>query len=132
MPTHGSRTTIPYEERGVGTFTIRGGNEPRVQVLTNLGLQVSDTYANLGEFGQEFSDEQMHLLDDVYVVVWLTDLPGRTSLVANPLFQGLRVTKAGHNVFVTNETLQAAINWSSVLSLPYAAEHLATLVAGVL
>lgn len=127
-----AETTVLYVERGDGTFTIRGGNEPRVQVLTNLGLTVPEQYADLGEFGQDFSDEQMHLLDEADVIVWLTDLPGQAALETNPLFQGLRSTKAHRNVFVTDETLQAAINWSSVLSLPYAAEHLAALVAEVL
>lgn len=127
-----AETTVLYVERGDGTFTIRGGNEPRVQVLTNLGLSVPEQYANLGEFGQEFSDEQMHLLDEADVLVWLTDEPSQASLEANPLFQQLRATKEGRNVLVSDETLQAAINWSSVLSLPYAAEYLATLIAEVL
>ncbi len=124
--------SVLYVERGDGTFTIRGGNEPRVQVLTNMGLTVPSQYANLGEFGQEFSDEQMYVLDEADVVVWLTDVAGRASLEANPLYQNLRSTKAKRNVFVTDETLQAAINWSSVLSLPYAAEHLSALIADVL
>jgi iron complex transport system substrate-binding protein len=127
-----AETTVLYVERGDGTFTIRGGNEPRVQVLTNMGLTVPEQYANLGEFGQEFSDEQLHLLDEADVIVWLTDEAGQAALEANPLFQGLRATQEAHNVFVTDETLQAAINWSSVLSLPYAAEYLATLIAEVL
>ena len=124
-----SETTVLYVERGDGTFTIRGANEPRVQVLTNMGLVVPDDYAELGEFGQDFSDEQMHVLDDVDVIVWVTDPPSQEQLLDNPLFQGLRVTKENRVVFVTDETLRAAINWSTVLSLPYAAEHLAPLIA---
>jgi iron complex transport system substrate-binding protein len=125
-------TTVLYVERGDGTFTIRGGNEPRVQVLTNMGLQVPEAYANLGEFGEEFSDEQLQLLDDADVVVWVTDEAGQRNLQANLLFQNLRVTQEGRNAFVTDETLMAAINWSSVLSLPYAAEKLAPMIAAVL
>lgn len=127
-----SDMNVLYVERGDGTFTIRGGNEPRVQVLTNMGFGVPDQYVDLGEFGQDFSDEQMYVLDEADVIVWLTDEAGRSSLEANPLVQNLRSTTEQRNVFVTDETLQAAINWSSVLSLPYAAEHLSALVADVL
>ena len=127
-----SATTVLYVERGDGRFTIRGANEPRVQALTNMGLKVPAKYADLGTFGQEFGDEQLRVLDEVDAVVWVTEPADRDGLRAHPLFQGLRVARENRHVFVTDETLRAAINWSSVLSLPYAVEGLAPLIAGVL
>lgn len=127
-----SDTTVLYLERGDGTFTMRGANEPRVQVLTNMGLEVPAAYAELGEFGQDFSDEQMYLLDEANVVVWILGPADQEALLNNQLFRNLEVTKQHRHVFVTDETLQAAINWSSVLSLPYAAEHLSEHIAAVL
>lgn len=124
--------TVLYVERGEGTFTIRGASEPRVQVLTNLGLSVPAAYHDLGEIGQEFSEEHFQVLDEADVVVWMTDEAGASSLNANPVFQNLAGVKAGRHVFVTDEVVLAAVNWSSVLSLPHAAQQLAPVIAAAL
>jgi iron complex transport system substrate-binding protein len=125
-------TTVLYVERGEGVFTVRGANEPRVKVLTNLGLVVPDEYANPGPLGVEFSDEQMaDVLDAVDLVVWVTDAPTEAALRAHPVHQTLRVAQEDRVVYVVDEVVVAAINWSTVLSLPYAADHVAEQIAAV-
>lgn len=128
-------STAIFVERDVGasSFYPRGVLEPRVRVLTDLGFTVPEKIADLaGDYGTEISDERMELLD-ADVVVWAFYEPGvEDELKSNPIYQQLPVAQEGRDIFLQDEVLSGALVWSSVLSLPYAIEHLVPKLAAAI
>lgn len=105
--------------------------------LTDLGFVIPDnlsTYA-IGDAAQQATipkEDLVDALDDADVLVWATESPeDRVKLEKDAVFQQLRATKEGRNVFTGGE-LSGAIYFSSVLSLPYVVDNLTPLLADAL
>ncbi|XVV09814.1 ABC transporter substrate-binding protein [Actinoplanes sp. CA-131856] len=105
-----------------GQFYVFSPKATGSQVLTSLGLTMSDEVAKLTDNADEYftiSKERFDLLD-VKVAVWseAASDPLIKSLLANPLYADKAVHQEGRDVFLGLEA-NGALSFSSVLSLPY-------------
>lgn len=109
---------------------VRGPKEPHGKVLGDLGFGYPDEIEALipsDNVLAELSLEQLGLLDSVDVVI-VGDFAGTGELTGDPLYQALDVVKQGR-VVPGVEPVEGALYWASVLSLPYAIEHLTPMLA---
>lgn len=109
---------------------VRGPKEPHGKVLADLGFDYpADIEALIPSNNvlAELSLEQLGLLDSVDVVI-VGDFAGTGELTSDPLYQALDVAKQGR-VVPGVEPVEGALYWASVLSLPYAIEHLTPMLA---
>lgn len=99
--------------------------DPRGRFFENLGFVVSEELIEAagGAFYGNLSSERLDLLDqDVLVFVGLQFAEnGREGIESDPLISQLEVAKAGRIVYTPAE-LDDAIQFSTVLSLPYLVE----------
>ena len=105
------------------------------QFLTDLGLvfpAVIDEYAT-DEFTANIPKEDLvDALEVADVVVWLTTSDEeQEKLLADPIIQRLRSTQEDSNIF-TGLEIGGAVNFSTVLSLPWLADQLVPQLADVL
>ncbi len=116
-----------------GVIYARGPEEPHGKVLAQLGFgypaEIEEQIPDDNVLA-ELSLEQLELLDATDVVILGGD-ERLSELTSNPVFQGLRIAREGR-VVPGVEPINGALYWASVLSLPFAIEHLAPrLAAGV-
>lgn len=121
---------MPYD--GVyGVFTVRDG---RGQVMAELGMELPPALQQLdvsGDFSIELSAEQVALLD-ADVLVMLADAPADRALVeSDAVLQAVPVVADGRMVIPDTDT-RGAMTSNTVLSIPFAVDHLVPLVAGAL
>ena len=106
----------------------------RTEFLTQMGFT---TPAGVNEFvkddrAQVPRDKLAALLDSADVVVWKTESDAdRAALVADPLFAGLKSTRANRNV-LTGDELAGALAFGTVLSYPVVADQLTPMLAQAL
>lgn len=108
----------------------RGPSEPHGKVLAQLGFDYPETIEALiptDNVLAELSLEQLALLDDVDVII-VGDFDGTGALTSNPVYQALDVVQQGR-VVPGVEPIEGALYWASVLSLPFAIEHLTPMLA---
>jgi len=113
-----------------GVIYARGPEEPHGKVLAELGFDYPAEIEALipsTNVLAELSLEQLELLDGVDVVV-VGDFEGTGELQGNPLYQGLDIVAQGR-VVPGVEPIEGALYWASVLSLPFAIERLAPMLA---
>lgn len=127
-PGLGGRSAVVAEQFEADTYFVRSPSDPRTRFLTSLGCVLPDELATLPggtSDGATISGERVSLLDRD-LLVWnagfTPELPGR--LAADPLYQRLRVTREGRDVFLADPTLSGALTWSTVPSLPLAIDRL--------
>ena len=113
---------------GSGQYWVFSPNTPPLRFLTSLGFVFPEQLAALvgDRDAVEISSEQIQLLD-VDVLIWqVGSEEEKTDLQANPLYQQLGLTQEGRDIFFIGyaDTLYGALSFSTVLSLPYAVEHL--------
>ena len=105
------------------------------QLLLDLGLQIAPVvkkYATDESTAFIPKEDLVDALQTADVVIWLTgDDANRDMLLADPIVQALRSTKEDRNIF-TGLELGGAMNFTTVLSLPYVAKTLVPLLADVL
>ncbi|MGH8908552.1 MAG: iron-siderophore ABC transporter substrate-binding protein [Egibacteraceae bacterium] len=121
----GSSAVVGGNEAGV--IAIRGSSEVWSEFLTDLGFQFGDI---ADEDYKEISEEQLELLGDLDVVVWLSE-PG--GIQDSPLYQGLDVALEGRDVFVdAYGEVSGTIGFNSALSLPIAIQRLVPQLAAAI
>jgi iron complex transport system substrate-binding protein len=105
------------------------------QFLTDLGLQIPAVvkkYATDDASAFIPKENLVDALEVADVVVWATTSDAdRQGLLDDPIVQRLRATRENRHVF-TGLELGAAMNFTTVLSLPFVAEKLVPQVAGIL
>lgn len=131
-PEFAGRTAMLVDYSG-GVIYARGPEEPHGKVLAELGFDYPAEIEALipsSTVVAELSLEQLELLDGVDVVM-VGDFEGTGELQANPLYQGLDIVAQGR-VVPGAEPVEGALYWASVLSLPFAIERLAPMLAAAL
>jgi iron complex transport system substrate-binding protein len=106
----------------------------RSEFLTQMGFALPDAVNEFVKEGraQVPRDKLASVLDAADVVVWTTQSDQeQAALTADPMFAGLKSTKANRNVF-TGKDLAGAIAFASVLSYPVVADQLPPMIAKVL
>lgn len=104
---------------------VRGPKEPHGKVLADLGFGYPAEIEALipsDNVLAELSLEPLELLDGVDVVI-VGDFEGKGELTGDPLYQALDIVEQGR-VVPGVEPVEGALYWASVLSLPFAIEHL--------
>lgn len=117
----GKNSVVAGISTGGGQWFAYTSGDARGRFLTSLGMTVPQEIetAAEGSFYKEFSLEQLNLLDQNDLIVWLEIVPGAPEgKVENvPGNQNLQVFQQQRYVTLTEEQ-GAAMGFSSVLSLP--------------
>lgn len=115
--------SVVYATFADPTLSVLASADPRVRFFTSLGFQVPAEIDRLAgeQFYTELSRERVDLLDaDLLVWDLQPDVPeDRATIESNPLFSQLEVMRDGRAIYVAR-ALSAALNMSSVLSVPFA------------
>ena len=117
-----------------GKSFARSATDPRTVFMRSLGFVLPDDIARQAgdKDGADISDEQMALLDRdllVWNIGWEPEL--RSQIEDKPLHDQLDVVAEGRELFIEDPLVSGALTWSTVLSLPYAIEHLVPQIADV-
>jgi iron complex transport system substrate-binding protein len=110
-----------------GSSFARSATDPRTVFMTSLGFSLPDDIAELAgdKDGAPISDEQMNLLDRELLVWNIGFEPElRADIEGKPLYPQLDVVKDDRVLFIEDPLVSGALTWATVLSLPYALEHL--------
>lgn len=102
--------------------------------LTDLGLEIPAVVKDYdGAAGSSIPKEDLvDVLDAADVVVWLTTSDDEEeALLGDPIIQRLRSTQEDRNLF-TGLEIGGAVNFSTVLSLPWLADNLVPQLADIL
>lgn len=121
---------------GDGQYWAVGPNTPPLRFLTALGFRMTDQLAEVvGALDSAaISAEQMHLLDADVLIFHVGSEAERASLKGDPMFQRLDAAVSGRIVWFVgdDDPVYGALSFSTVLSLPYAVEHLVPQLAAAL
>ncbi|HEY8491052.1 MAG TPA: iron-siderophore ABC transporter substrate-binding protein [Dehalococcoidia bacterium] len=121
---------------GTGQYWVVGPNTPPMRFLASLGFQVPESLAGL--VGQrdsaQISGEQLRLLDVDVLIFQAPSQEVRAAFESDPLYRQLDVATEGRTIFFAglDDPLYGALSFSTVLSLPYAVEHLVPRLAAAL
>lgn len=118
---------LPYEGK-YGAYTPR---DARGQVMAQLGFELPEALAALdteGSFFIEISQEQVGLLDADVLVMLADAAETRAFVDGDDVLQQVPVVADGRMVILDTDA-RGAITYNSVLSVPYALEHLVPLLA---
>ncbi len=110
-----------------GNSFVRGATDPRTKFMEQLGFVLPEDLAEMvgDKDAAPVSDEQMELLDRDLLVWNIGHEPElRADIESKPLYPGLEVVQAGRSIFIEDQLIAGALTWGTVLSLPYAVEHL--------
>lgn len=118
------------------SYYAYGPQDVRGRFLTMLGFQTPPEIGELSgnDFGVSVSRERLDLFN-VGVLVWIVDVPEQENeLLSNdPILAQLDVVQDGRDLYVpATDTLYDALNLSTVLSIPYAIEHLVPMLENAL
>lgn len=117
-----------------GSSFARSATDPRTVFMTSLGFVLPEDIAALAgdKDGAPISDELMTQLDRDLLVWNIGHDPSlREQIEAKPLYDQLQVVQGGRVLYVEDPLVSGALTWSTVLSLPYALEHLVPQLADV-
>lgn len=113
-----------YKAGSYGYYTAQ---DSRARFFTDLGFVVPQDLVDLAgdSYYVDVSAEQVDLLDrDLIVFVGLQFVDGgRAAIEADPLFSRLRAVQEGRVLYVGDD-LDSALQFSTVLSLPYVLDHI--------
>ena len=118
-----------------GQIGLLSEQDVRSRVFTDLGFRIPEEFNEL--FGDQFyafiSAEQLRLLDTADVVVWhqMSWSPGRAFIEQHPIYSRLNVAREGRHIFLEGD-VDDALQFGTVLSLPYLLDHLVPMLAEVL
>ncbi len=118
-----------------GSSFTRSATDARTVFLTSLGFSYpADIGALAGaQDGAKISDEQMSLLDRDLLIWNIGDNPAlRGQIEAKPLYPQLKAVTEGRVLFLDDPLVSGALTWGTVLSLPYALDHLVPQLADTL
>ncbi len=109
------------------TYYAYHSQDPRNRLLTSLGFVIPAEVDQMAQdtFGASISRERLDIVD-VDALVWITFSDEENELIKNdPLYKNLRARQEGRDIFISeNDPLYDALNFNTVLSLPFTLEHL--------
>ena len=118
-----------------GTYNVYSPEDPRGRFLVSLGFEIPDEVRDItGErFNAEISGERLDLLD-ADLLAWIIAVGGtREAVEENPLYRRLDVFEQERALFLEpGDPLQAALSYSTVLSLPFAMEEAVPRIAAAI
>lgn len=117
-----------------GGYGLLGPDDPRGRLVRALGFRYPDAAAKLipkDKFYADVSREKLDLVEADVLIVLFYDEASRTALAKDPLFQRLNVARRGAVVYLDNgaKPLNAAMGFSTVLSIPYFLDGIVTPLA---
>ncbi|GAA0592623.1 ABC transporter substrate-binding protein [Kribbella sandramycini] len=120
--------TIALAERWGETYKVIGPSTPRSKFFTDLGFKTLPELDKLigKAYSADISSEKLSLVGKADLVLWTTDGGQVEALKKNPVVAGLKSTKEGRSLWSTGmkgDSAFWAMDWGTVLSLPYAIEH---------
>lgn len=128
----GSRIIFASPAQGQGQYWVFGPRTPPLRFLTSLGFSYPEDVAEIvGEQdAAQVSSEQVRLLNADVLILQVGSEAALESIINDPLVQGLDVVTEGRVIpFVgSDDPLYGALSFSTVLSLPFAAERLEPLL----
>lgn len=115
-----------------GQYPFHSSADPRVRIFTDLGFELPDALDDLAgdQFYGALSREQADLLD-TDVLVWQSGSPEeRAGIAGDPILSSLSVAADGRALFAEGSDYDA-LQFVSVLSLPYLVDSLVPQLADV-
>jgi len=113
---------------GTGTLWAVGPSTPPMRFLADLGFRLPDALArHIGDLDSaQISQEQVRLLDTDVLIFQVLSEAERRQIEQDPLYAQLDAFKEGRTIFFVgmDDPVYGALSFSTVLSLPYALEHL--------
>ncbi len=113
------------------SFYAFSSQDIRGRIIAALGFQNPPIIDELAgdEYGASISYERFDLID-VDLVIWADTMP--EDLRTNPLYTSLDVVQDGRVYYIEGtDTLYDALNFATVLSLPYSIERMAPMLEGL-
>lgn len=113
------------------SFYAFSSQDIRGRIIAALGFRNPPIIDELAgdEYGASISYERFDIVD-VDLLIWVDEMPA--DLRTNPLFANLQVVKDGRVYFIDGtDTLYDALNFATVLSLPYSIERMAPMLEGL-
>lgn len=99
-----------------------------MRFLADLGFRLPDALArHIGDLDSaQISQEQVRLLDTDVLIFQVLSEAERRQIEQDPLYAQLDAFKEGRTIFFVgmDDPVYGALSFSTVLSLPYALEHL--------
>lgn len=134
-PEWAGKTVVVGSPDGSGQFGFVASQDPRARIFTSLGFTVPaelDTIAG-GQFYGTISLERADLLDQDLLVFhqmqWVKG--GRAAIEADPLLSQLNAMREGRVLFIDGD-LDDAVQFATVLSLPFALDRLVPMIEDAL
>lgn len=106
------------------SYYVYGSQDSRGRFMTSLGFSYPPVIDELAgeEFGASISLERFDIID-IDFLIWIDSLP--EEMRNNPLYANLDIVKDGRVVYLSNTSpIYDALNFSTVLSIPFAIEQL--------
>lgn len=109
------------------TYYAYHSQDPRNRFLTSLGFVIPAEVDEMAQdtFGASISRERLDIVD-VDALVWITFSDEENEVIKqDALYQKMRAYQEGHAIFVSaSDPVYDALNFNTVLSLPFTLEHL--------
>ena len=131
----GKSFTFGYYQPSTSAVGVYVASDPRVQLLTDLGLVLSSGAAALPNDRGFYVDVSLELLESVDADVFITWHSSQAELDqfrANPLVQLFAPVRDGRHVGLVDQSFVMATSAPSVLSIPWALDRLVPELAAVL
>lgn len=124
----GATVAMASPANAQGQYWVVGPNTPPMRFLSALGFRMPEPLTSLiGERDSALiSGEQVRLLDVDVLIFQVLSAEGQRVIENDPLYRQLKVAAQGRTIFFpgVDDPIYGALAFSSVLSLPYALEHL--------
>lgn len=115
------------------TYYAYHSQDPRNRFLTSLGFVIPAEVDQMAQdtYGASISRERLDIVD-VDTLVWITFSDEENETIKNDaLYKNLRARQEGRDIFISESNpLYDALNFNTVLSLPYTLENLVPQLAG--
>lgn len=109
------------------TYYAYHSQDPRNRLLTSLGFVIPTEVDQMAQdtFGASISRERLDIVD-VDALVWITFSDEENETIKNDaLYQNLTARQEARDIFISeSDPLYDALNFNTVLSLPFTLEHL--------
>lgn len=128
-PEWAKHTAVVADSFTPGEYALFAEHDAKTEFMTDLGFDGSERITKLAgdNNAAEVSSERLDLLDNADRMLWIVaDDSVKKRVKADPVYQRSEVAKQERSVFVTyyDPPIGAAVSFNTVLSIPYAIDHL--------
>jgi iron complex transport system substrate-binding protein len=122
----GKTFTIGWGDPASSELGVYVGTDPRVQMIEDIGLKLSDGAAAFGSenFYVPVAYENLDTLDADVLITWQSDQAELDAVLANPVFARFGPVASGHHLVMLDRAFVMATSAPSVLSIPWSMEKL--------